>query len=67
VKGVVTMELNDYVRGSQISIGTLDLDGEIEVCASSDQNDIVWFYINKENAEYLVKHLTEQFDLDEKR
>jgi hypothetical protein len=61
------MELNDYVRGTQIIVGNLDLDGEVEICASSDKNDVVWFYVDKENAEYLVKHLTEQFNLDEKR
>lgn len=61
------MELNDYVRGTQLAIGNLDLDGEIEICASSNENDVIFFYIDKDNAEYLIKHLTEQFGLDKEQ
>ena len=57
------MEIKDYVRGTELAFGDLDLDKEIEVVATSDKGDIVWFYMNEEQARDVVRHLISEFNL----
>lgn len=57
------IELNDYLRDSQIAAGKLDKDREVVFVASGKHGDIVWFYMNEEQARDLVRHLNREFDL----
>lgn len=56
--------IRDETRNTRLILGSKDSSGEIECIAQTDSfSDVVWLYLNEEQAREIVRHLNREFDL----
>lgn len=60
------MKITDGIRNTEINMSDskVAIDGTMEMVANAGSlSDVVWFYMNEEQAREVVRHLNRVFDL----